>query len=274
MSDAAPSLPRTAGVLLHPSSLPGPFGIGDLGPAAFRWVDQLAAMKQRWWQILPLGPTGAGDSPYQSFSAFAGNVNLLSPELLLQDGLVSDSLWAGQRFDDSKADLGRVAPFKRAVLRAAWDSFRGGRAGHLRGAFDHYVHQEAWWLDDYALFMAVRDALGGAGLATWPDEVIRRDPPALAALAKDLATEVSVHQFGQFLFDRQWTALKRHANERGVRLIGDIPIFVSPDSADVWANRHQFLVDDHGRPTVVAGVPPDYFAADGQLWGTRSTTGR
>lgn len=267
MSDSSPALPRTAGVLLHPSSLPGPFGVGDLGPMAFRWVDTLAAMKQRWWQILPLGPTGAGDSPYQSFSAFAGNINLLSPEALKQDGLVEESLWAGQTFSEEKVDFARVTPFKKAVLRAAWDGFHGGRGNHLRAGFEAYVHQEAWWLHDFALFMAIRDALGGVGLAKWPDDVFRRTPSALAALETELGSEISLQKFGQFLFDRQWTAVKRYANEHGIRLIGDIPIFVSPDSVDVWANRSQFLVDEHGAPTVVAGVPPDYFAEDGQHWG-------
>lgn len=260
-------LPRTAGVLLHPTSLPGPFGIGDLGPAAYHWVETLAAAKQAWWQILPLGPTGAGDSPYQSFSAFAGNVNLLSPEQLERDGLVSSSMWAGQSFPDDRVDYPRVEPFKRELLREAWAAFRGGRAGHLRGEFDAFRHREAGWLDGFALFMAVRDSLGGAGLSRWPAELCRRDPAALAAAGGTLGGEVQFHAFGQFLFDRQWGDLKRFAAERKVRVIGDIPIFVSPDSADVWANPRQFLVDATCRPTVVAGVPPDYFSADGQHWG-------
>ncbi|MFO0800135.1 MAG: 4-alpha-glucanotransferase [Gemmataceae bacterium] len=264
-----PSLPpRSSGVLLHPTSLPGPFGVGDLGPTAFRWVETLAAMRQSWWQILPLGPTGAGDSPYQSYSAFAGNVNLLSPELLVQDGLVKPALWDGRFFRNDRVEYETVAPFKAALLRAAWDTFRGGGApAGMRGEFDRYATKEADWLDGYALFMAVRDALNGRSLPDWPADLLRRVPSAVAAVEKELAGEVQMHRFGQFLFDRQWAALREFAAERGVRVIGDAPIFVSLDSADVWCNPDQFLLDPDRRPLVVAGVPPDYFAADGQHWG-------
>jgi 4-alpha-glucanotransferase len=262
-----PELPRSSGVLLHPTSLPGPFGIGDLGPAAYRWVETLAAMRQSWWQILPLGPTGAGDSPYQSYSAFAGNVNLLSPELLEQDGLVSPAQWAGRHFPDDHVDYARVAPFKSALLRAAWDAFRGGRAPGLRSAFEAYCAAEAGWLDGYAVFMAVREALGGVSLPDWPADLLRRVPVAVAAVEKQQAGEVQMHRFGQFLFDRQWSALRAYAAGRGIRVIGDAPIFVALDSADVWCNPDQFLLDPDRRPTVVAGVPPDYFSADGQHWG-------
>jgi 4-alpha-glucanotransferase len=264
---SAPFLPRSAGLLLHPTSLPGPFGIGDLGPVAFRWVETLAAMKQSWWQLLPLGPTGAGDSPYQSFSAFAGNVNLLSPELLQQDGLVSAELWAGEQFASDHVDYARITPFKSKLLRTAWVTFQKGGAGNLRSEFEAYCTAEAAWLDDYALFVAVRESLGGAQMVDWPADVLRRNPVALAELEKALASEILLHKFGQFLFDRQWGALKAFAAARGVRVIGDTPIFVALDSADVWANADQFLLDADRRPTVVAGVPPDYFSADGQHWG-------
>lgn len=264
---AAPSVTRSSGVLLHPTSLPGPFGIGDLGPVAFRWVETLAAMKQTWWQLLPLGPTGAGNSPYQSFSAFAGNVNLLSPELLARDDLVPPDLWAGEHFPDDRVDYARVGPFKAKLLRAAWDGFRGGRGAHLKADFDSYRAAEAPWLDGYARFMAVRDALGGAALTEWPADLRARHPVALAEVEKPLASEILMHQFGQFLFDRQWAALRAFAAERGVRLIGDAPIFVALDSSDVWAHPDEFLLDADGRPKVVAGVPPDYFSADGQHWG-------
>ncbi len=262
-----PELSRSSGVLLHPTSLPGPFGIGDLGPAAYRWVETLAAMKQTWWQILPLGPTGAGDSPYQSYSAFAGSINLLSPELLEQDGLVSPSLWTGKQFPDTHVDYGLVTPFKKALLRAAWDGFRGGKGGTLRGEFEAYCEREAAWLDGYAVFMTIREALGGASLPDWPDDLLRRVPSAVAAVEEKQAREVQMHRFGQFVFDRQWTALRKYAAERGIKVIGDAPIFVALDSADVWCNPDQFLLDPDRRPTVVAGVPPDYFAADGQHWG-------
>src|SRR6476646_8598734 len=155
---AAP-LRRSAGILLHPTSLPGPFGIGDLGPTAYRWVETLAAMRQSWWQVLPLGPTGSGDSPYQSFSAFAGNINLLSPELLERDGLVSSSFWAGQHFPEEQVDYARVTPFKKALLQAAWDSFRSGKNPRLREELEAYTRAEAGWLGGDALFMAVRDSL-------------------------------------------------------------------------------------------------------------------
>jgi 4-alpha-glucanotransferase len=262
-----PSLSRSAGVLLHPTSLPGPFGIGDLGPIAYRWVETLAAMRQSWWQILPLGPTGSGDSPYQSFSAFAGNVNLLSPELLERDGLVSNALWAAQQFPDDHVDYERVTAFKNALLREAWNAFHGGKATHLRDEFAVYCQAEAGWLDGFARFMAIRDSLGGVGLTDWPGDLQRQDPIAVRAVETALASEIGMHQFGQFLFDRQWAALKTFATERRVRVIGDAPIFVALDSADVWANPDQFLLDPHRAPTVVAGVPPDYFSADGQHWG-------
>jgi 4-alpha-glucanotransferase len=262
-----PSLPRSSGILLHPTSLPGSFGIGDLGPIAYRWVETLVQMRQSWWQILPLGPTGAGDSPYQSFSAFAGNINLLSPELLEQDGLVSADLWTGQHFDDNRVDYARVTSFKSKLLRAAWEGFRSGKAGRLKPEFEAYCAGEAAWLHDYALFTAIHAALGGAGVTAWPADVLRRNPVALAELEKKLATEVLMHKFGQFLFDRQWTALKNFATERKLGIIGDAPIFVSLDSSDVWANANEFLLNASGQPTAVAGVPPDYFSADGQLWG-------
>jgi 4-alpha-glucanotransferase len=263
----ATTLPRSAGVLLHPTSLPGPFGIGDLGPTAYRWVETLAHMKQSWWQVLPLGPTGVGDSPYQSYSAFAGSVNLLSPELLEQDGLVHGDLWAGRSFPEGAVDYAAATAFKAAVVRAAWESFRAGRAAHLRADFDAYCGAEAGWLDEYARFMAIRESIGGVGLNEWPADLFRREPAALAAAEKRLADEIRMHRFGQFLFHRQWTALKDYAASRGVKVIGDAPIFVARDSADVWANPHLFLLDANLKPKVVAGVPPDYFAADGQLWG-------
>lgn len=264
---ARATLRRSAGILLHPTSLPGPFGIGDLGPTAYRWVETLAAMRQSWWQVLPLSPTGSGDSPYQSFSAFAGNINLLSPELLERDGLVSASFWAGQNFPDDRVDFDRVTPFKKALLRAAWDAFRGGKAPHLKDDVAAYSKAEAEWLDGYATFMAIRDSLGGASLQDWPRDLLNRNPAALAAIEKPLAAEIALHRFGQFLFDRQWSTLREYAAERQVGIIGDAPIFISADSADVWMQPELFLLDAARRPKVVAGVPPDYFAEDGQHWG-------
>jgi 4-alpha-glucanotransferase len=261
------SLPRSSGILLHPTSLPGPFGIGDLGPSAYRWIETLAAMRQSWWQILPLSPIGDSASPYQSFSAFAGNIHLLSPELLERDGLVSSSFWAGQTFSNERVDYPRVTEFKKALLRTAWDSFRGGRASNLKSEFADYCEAEKSWLDGYATFMAIHESLGNTALADWPDDLLRRKPVALAAVEGPLASEIQMHRFGQFLFDRQWKAIREYAADRSIGIIGDAPIFVSPDSSDVWTNPDQFLLDATRRPSVVAGVPPDYFAAEGQHWG-------
>src|SRR5262249_41034972 len=173
---STPSLPRSSGILLHPTSLPGPFGIGDLGPVAYRWVETLAAMKQTWWQVLPLGPTGAGDSPYQSFSAFAGNINLLSPELLQQDGLVSADLWDEEHFPDDFVEYARVKSFKAELLHTAWGAFSTGQAAHLRHDFERFSAEEASWLDGYALFTAIHELFGGASLVDWPSDLLRREP--------------------------------------------------------------------------------------------------
>ncbi|MCE9533566.1 MAG: 4-alpha-glucanotransferase [Planctomycetes bacterium] len=262
-------LQRGAGVLLHPTSLPSPYGIGDLGPAAHAWVDTLARARQSWWQILPLGPTGFGDSPYQCFSAFAGNVFLLSPELLIRDGLINAHDVAGHYFSDEKVEYGRVIPYKLGLLRRAWENFRAGQVPWMREAFSVFCSENREWLDDYALFMALKDARRGASWTTWPRELMRTsgDSKLIEFTRQELTEEVGLHQFGQYLFFRQWNALREHARARGVRIIGDIPIFVSPDSADVWANPKLFLLDASMRPKVVAGVPPDYFSPTGQLWG-------
>jgi 4-alpha-glucanotransferase len=258
---------RSAGLLLHPSSLPGPFGIGDLGGTAYRWVDALARARQKWWQILPLGPTGYGDSPYQSFSTFAGNPNLLSPEVFLEDGLVLRADLEGMHLPPDRVDYGPVMQYKDRLLTRAWQRFGSGAAPGLRPQLEEFNAQNAHWLDDFALFMAVKDAREGANWQHWPRDLVEREPAAVHRARHDLADAVGRYKLSQFLFFRQWKALKRYANERGVRIIGDMPIFVSPDSADVWSNPHLFLLDEHRRPKVVAGVPPDYFSATGQLWG-------
>ena len=260
---------RSSGVLLHVTSLPGSYGIGDLGPEAYQWVEQLVAARQTWWQMLPLGPVGAGDSPYQSFCSFAGNPALVSPELLLRDGLLHQHNIAGFHFRPDRVDYPAVNAFKKAVLRRAWENFRDGHAGHLREAYDAFRFDKREWLDDYALFTAVKDARLGESWQNWPPEFQRRDRgDGMLAFAKaEMADEVEYHQFAQFLFFRQWAALRKFANAKGVRLIGDIPIFVSPDSADVWGNPKLFQLDGALRPKVVAGVPPDYFSPTGQLWG-------
>lgn len=258
---------RSAGVLVHPTSLPGPFGIGDLGPAAYAWVDSLIRARQKWWQILPLGPTGFGDSPYQSFSAFAGNPYLISPQVLVQEGLLRQEDIDGVFFPPGRVDFWPIIQFKIRLLNRASDNFQAGWAPQLRGEFETFLDQQKSWLDDYALFMAIKDAEGGRTWQEWPDEWRVRDAEALERTREELAQSITRHQFRQFLFFRQWNFLKKYANERGVRLIGDAPIFVAGDSADVWANPQFFLLNEDRRPRFVAGVPPDYFSATGQLWG-------
>jgi 4-alpha-glucanotransferase len=264
---ARPPSPRSAGILLHPTSLPGPYGIGDLGAAALAWVDALVRANQKWWQILPLGPTGYGDSPYQCFSAFAGNPYLVSPDRLREDGLLSREDLAGVHFPQERVDFGPVIEFKVRLLHRAWTDFQSGAVSGLRSEFEQFCAEEASWLDDYTLFMALKDAQGGASWLGWDMPLALREPSALAQAREKLRAEAGEHKFRQFLFFRQWRALKKVANTKGVRLIGDVPIFVSSDSADVWAHPEYFLLDERRRPTVVAGVPPDYFSQTGQLWG-------
>jgi 4-alpha-glucanotransferase len=258
---------RSAGILLHPTSLPGPYGIGDLGPAAYAWVDALVRAKQTYWQVLPLGPTGYGDSPYQSFSTFAGNPYLVSPDVLVQEGLLTRSDLHGVSFPKERVDYGPVIQFKVRILARAWEKHQSGAAPALKMDFEMFCNREAAWLDDYALFMALKDAHGGASWLQLPSELVLRQPAALKAAQHMLASDIGLQKFRQFLFFRQWQALKRYANDQKLRLIGDVPIFVSSDSADVWANPSLFFLDERRRPTVVAGVPPDYFSATGQLWG-------
>lgn len=258
---------RSAGILLHPTSLPSACGIGDLGPAAYAWVDNLARARQSWWQILPLGPTGYGDSPYAVFSAFAGNPNLISPELLAREGLLAAGEFAA-RWPADHVEYGPIIAYKAGVTAQAWDHFQAGRGdAALRSAFEEFCAQEAGWLNDFALFMALKEAHGGISWHEWPDELVQREPAALEQARQDLAEEMELHRFRQFLFYRQWRALKEHAQQRNVRLIGDLPIFVADDSADVWTNPELFLLDRERRPAVVSGVPPDYFSQTGQLWG-------
>jgi 4-alpha-glucanotransferase len=262
-----PSPERSAGILLHPTSLPGPFGIGDLGPSAYAWVDALAGARQTWWQVLPLGPTGYGDSPYQSFSAFAGNPYLISPELLVRDGLLQEGDLEGGHFHGERVDYGPAIAFKVRILARAWENFWRGSARPLQPEFERFSARQRAWLDDFALFMALKDTQTGASWQDWPAPLVLRQPAALQEAHRRLAHTVGQHKFRQFLFFRQWGALRAYARDKGIKLIGDLPIFVSPDSADVWANPDLFLLDGKRRPTAVAGVPPDYFSATGQLWG-------
>jgi 4-alpha-glucanotransferase len=258
---------RASGILLHITSLPSSYGIGDVGPAAVAWVDRLHDAGQRWWQGLPLGPTGYGDSPYQSLSSFAGNPLLISPDWLIEDELVRAADCGAGSFSPTTVDYDAVMRFKDVLLETAWKNFSAGARSDLRQDFERFVHEHAHWLDDYALFRALKARYDGASYLEWPEALIQRTPAALAQARRDLAGQMERVRFVQFVLFRQGARLKAYAGSRGVRLIGDLPFFVSPDSSDVWANPELFLLDATHRPRVVAGVPPDYFSAQGQLWG-------
>ena len=258
---------RASGVLLHVTSLPSLYGIGDVGPAAVAWVDRLHDAGQRWWQALPLGPTGYGDSPYQSLSSFAGNPLLISPDWLIEDELVRPADCAGAAFSPTSVDFDAVTRFKYVLLETAWKNFRAGARSDLRTDFEHFAQEQARWMDDYALFRALKARYDGASYLDWPDDLMRRVPAALDQARRDLTSQVDRVRFVQFLLFRQGARLKAHARAKDVRLIGDLPFFVSPDSSDVWANPELFLLDASHRPRVVAGVPPEYFSAQGQRWG-------
>ncbi len=258
---------RAAGLLLHVTSLPGPWGIGEIGPHARRWLRALSAMRQRYWQFLPLGPTGYGDSPYQSLSTFAAHALLISFDDLRRDGwLTAGDLQGFPITDATRVDFGAILPARRARLQAAADRFSAASAARQRG-FAAFRRRQADWLPDYALFMALKTEHGGRAWTDWPAPLAQREPDALDAARRRLDREIRREEILQFLFDRQWAALRRTAARLGIRLIGDLPIFVAHDSADVWARRDLFHVDDRGHPTVVAGVPPDYFSTTGQRWG-------
>ncbi|HVF50573.1 MAG TPA: 4-alpha-glucanotransferase [Pyrinomonadaceae bacterium] len=262
------SFPRTSGILLHPTSLPGRFGSGDLGEEAYAFADFLAASGQSLWQVLPLGPTGYGDSPYACFSAFAGNTLLVSPQRLVAEGLLSDDdLRDAPSFSEDRVEFGRALEFKNKLLRTAFENFKRTTDVSLRGSFETFTQHAAAWLDDYALFRAIKDARGGTSWNKWEVELVRREPHALAAAREELHDMVEAQKFYQYLFFKQWSALKAYCNERQIKIVGDIPIFVAHDSADVWTHPSLFKLDDMGNPRVVAGVPPDYFSATGQYWG-------
>ena len=258
---------RSSGILLHPTSLPGPYGIGDLGPQAYRFVDWLASTGCKLWQILPLGPTGYGDSPYQCFSAFAGNPYLISPDDLLAEGLVTeDDLVGLKELPASKVDFGLFIPKKLDLLLTAYQRFKINPEP-LRDAFNYFCAENASWLDDFSLFMALKEANGGGAWNGWDASLRSRKKSALNKAKKELAESIERYSFYQFLFFRQWTRLRKYANDKGIQIMGDIPIFVAFDSSDVWANPELFFLDESSNPTVVAGVPPDLFSTTGQRWG-------
>ncbi len=262
------TFPRSSGILLHPTSLPGPFGIGDFGPEAYRFADFLAASSQSLWQVLPLGPTGYGDSPYACYSAFAGNTLLISPEQLVREGLLTESdLEHEFPLSAERVEFESVHRFKEELLRRAYECYRQTTDTRLRSAFETFVQVSATWLDDYAVFRALKDAHDGKAWNEWEPSLVRREAPALARAREHLVSEVEAQKFYQFLFFKQWSELKDYCGRHGIKIVGDIPIFVAQDSADVWTNPEQFKLDQDGKPIVVAGVPPDYFSKTGQLWG-------
>jgi 4-alpha-glucanotransferase len=261
---------RSSGILLHPTSLPGRFGVGDLGGEAYGFVDWLASAGQVFWQIMPLGPTGYGDSPYSAFSAFAGNTNLVSPEKLVESGLLADSdIRDTPDATPERVKYGEVIDYKRNLLEKAFRNFKTKLKddGGLRRDYEGFLEFAAVWLDDYTLFAALRDEHKGRPWNTWPSGLARGEDDALEPARAEVAESIEAHKFFQYVFFQQWLKLKKYANERGVRVIGDMPIFVAHNSADVWSRRELFKLKDDGGPAFVAGVPPDAFSRTGQLWG-------
>ncbi|MEO8435219.1 MAG: 4-alpha-glucanotransferase [Pyrinomonadaceae bacterium] len=259
---------RASGILLHPTSLPGRFGIGDLGDEAYRFADFLVGAGQSLWQVLPLGSTGSGASPYSCDSAFAGNTLLVSPEKLVAAGLLLETeLTAAQPFSAERVDFDRVREDKTALLAGAFECFNESGNTSLRNEYASFCRAQTFWLDDYSLFLALKEQQGGMAWSEWEPPLRRREPPALERVRTDLSRQVEAQKFYQFLLFKQWFELKQYCNAKGIRVIGDLPIFVAHDSADVWVNPGLFKLDRDGLPLVVAGVPPDYYSATGQFWG-------
>lgn len=266
---ASPLKRRTSGLLLHPTSLPSPHGIGDLGAEARAFVDFLQRAGQSWWQVLPVTPPAFGDSPYTSVSAFAGNPLLIDLRGLVQDGLLTDEDVALPPAPGPNVDFGWVWSHKRPLLERAFSRFTPAVQSRpeLHDELEHFKRKQRRWLDDYAMYLAIHEAQGWKSWPEWERDLRDREPEALKRVKKDLGDKLDYHRFVQFVFHKQWQALRRYAKERHVSLLGDLPIFVALDSADVWAHRDIFKLDKQGQPKVVAGVPPDYFSEEGQLWG-------
>ncbi|MEW6100973.1 MAG: 4-alpha-glucanotransferase [Candidatus Omnitrophota bacterium] len=272
---------RLSGILLHPTSLPGPCGIGELGKEAFKFIDFLASAQQSLWQVLPLGPTGFGDSPYASFSTFAGNPLLISLEKLVAQGdLLPGEVEDHPDFLDDSVEFGTLIEWKKPLLEKAASRFLDSHSSFyfaLQKDFEDFCLHNREWLEDYTLFMDIKAVYSGKAQKEgflsaawnnyWDKNLALREPGALQRWRTEREREISIGKVWQYYFFRQWGELKKYANTKGIRIIGDIPIFVAPDSVDVWANRELFLLDEEGKPTVVTGVPPDYFSATGQLWG-------
>jgi len=258
---------RASGVLLHVTSLPSPYGIGDLGPVAISWINRLKQAYQGWWQVLPLGPTGSGNSPYQPLSSFAGNTLVISPDWLIEDSLLVRSDCVHDQFSLASVDYEAITPFKRRLVEKAWLRLRTGVRPDLRLAYEQFCHDQDHWLRDYALFRALKGKFEDLPYVEWPTELVERKPAVLDQARRELADQISLVCFAQFLLFRQAERMKAYAHSKDLTLIGDMPFFVSPDSSDMWAHPELFLLDERRRPRFVAGVPPDYFSAQGQLWG-------
>ena len=264
---------RSSGILLHPTSLPGKYGIGTLGKEAFAFVDFLKKSNQKLWQIFPLGPTGYGDSPYQSFSTFAGNPYLIDFDLLVEENLLSQSDLEGISFGENpeNVDYGAIYNQKYPLLRKVYENYKNTKENKEREELKHLfeefkVHNQSW-LNDFAMYISLKNHFNGLPWNEWPEDIKSRQPEAMEKYYEIIKEEVEYQKFIQFLFFKQWNAVKKYANENGVKIIGDIPIFVAADSSDAWANPEIFLFDPELKPVKVAGVPPDYFSATGQLWG-------
>jgi 4-alpha-glucanotransferase len=259
---------RSSGILCHPTSFPSRYGVGDLGQGAYGFVDWLVSAGQQLWQVLPLGPTGYGDSPYQSFSAFAGNPLLISPEDLVGQGMLSvEALLDVPDLPSQRVDFGAVIEYKQGLLRRSYEHFRTHGTADQQARFSAFRERHSGWLAEFGLFMALKAAFGGGSWHGWPRDVLLREPGALAHFRATLADSATYQEYLQWLFAEQWGALKAYANRSGIQIIGDIPIFVAEDSADVWSHPDLFKLDANGNPTVIAGVPPDFFSETGQRWG-------
>lgn len=260
---------RTCGVLMHITSLPSPYGVGTLGSEAYKFVDFLKKAGQTYWQILPVGPTGFGDSPYQSYSAFAGNPMLIDIDELIKAGLVSEDDKDLKILAEKKefADFGQMFSFKRLILAKAHAAFAANADSEQKYLFGKFCRKNAWWLDDYAMFMSMKYFFKQVMWTEWDDSYRLRDPQALAKYAEEHGVDIDCWKFMQFLFFRQYKNLKKYANKRGISIYGDMPIYVSMDSSDIWANPEMFMLDSDRKPTKVAGCPPDDFSPTGQLWG-------
>lgn len=260
-------LERSAGIILHPTSLPSKFGIGDFGSDAYKFIDFLKEAGQTLWQIFPLGPTGYGDSPYQCFSAFAGNPLLINPEFLYQDELLTKSdITDVPQFNNHKIDYGLVINYKSQLFRKAYQKFKMMKR-EFESECGEFCEKNSYWLDDYSLFMAAKQFHNGVHWIQWENSIAFRKDNAVETWKNKLRDEIDYHKFTQFIFHKQWKNVKDYANQNNIKIIGDLPIFVAYDSADVWANRNLFTLNDDGSLEFVAGVPPDYFSKTGQLWG-------